>query len=48
MSCVLFTLAAPLPALAAPDIVLADFEGADYGAWKAEGKAFGSGPARWR
>ena len=31
---------------AADDIVLADFEGPDYGAWKAEGTAFGSGPAR--
>ncbi len=34
------------PALAADDIVIADFEGEDYGAWKAEGSAFGSGPAR--
>jgi hypothetical protein len=30
---------------AEPDIVFADFEGPDYGAWKAEGQAFGSGPA---
>lgn len=30
----------------APDIVLGDFEGKDYGPWKAEGKAFGMGPAR--
>ena len=36
------TLAA---AHAADDVVLADFEGADYGAWQAEGAAFGSGPA---
>ena len=28
------------------DIVVADFEGRDYGDWKATGKAFGSGPAR--
>ncbi|NQT86392.1 hypothetical protein HQ560_06475, partial [bacterium] len=28
------------------DIVLADFEGPDYGAWKATGKAFGQAPAR--
>jgi hypothetical protein len=30
---------------AAPDVVLADFEGSDYGAWKKEGTAFGDGPA---
>jgi hypothetical protein len=30
---------------AEPDIVFADFEGPDYGGWKAEGRAFGSGPA---
>ena len=29
-----------------PPIVLADFEQADYGDWKAEGEAFGQGPAR--
>src|SRR5262249_6465690 len=28
-----------------PDIVFADFEGPDYGAWKATGEAFGQGPA---
>jgi non-lysosomal glucosylceramidase len=28
-----------------PKIVLADFEGPDYGDWKAAGQAFGSGPA---
>jgi sucrose-6-phosphate hydrolase SacC (GH32 family) len=28
------------------DIVLADFEGKDYGAWKTTGEAFGSGPAQ--
>lgn len=28
------------------DILIADFEGADYGDWKVEGTAFGSGPAR--
>jgi len=31
---------------AGPDIVLADFEGKDYGAWKATGTAFGTHPAR--
>ena len=29
-----------------PDIVVADFEGDDYGDWKATGTAFGTGPAR--
>ena len=29
-----------------PDIVIADFEGRDYGAWKTTGTAFGSGPAQ--
>jgi len=29
---------------ASDDIVFADFEGPDYGAWKVEGDAFGSGP----
>jgi fructan beta-fructosidase len=31
---------------AAPDIVVADFEGADYGDWKISGDAFGAGPAQ--
>lgn len=30
----------------APDILLADFEGANYAPWTATGSAFGSGPAR--
>ena len=38
--------AASAPALAADDIVIADFEGADYGGWTSTGDAFGSGPAR--
>jgi sucrose-6-phosphate hydrolase SacC (GH32 family) len=29
-----------------PDILIADFEGDDYGAWKTTGEAFGPGPAR--
>src|SRR5690242_19008803 len=29
-----------------PDLLLADFEGKDYGAWKTTGTAFGDGPAR--
>jgi hypothetical protein len=28
------------------DLVMADFEGPDYGDWKVTGEAFGSGPAR--
>ncbi len=32
-------------ATAADDLVIADFDGADYGAWTATGTAFGSGPA---
>jgi fructan beta-fructosidase len=35
-----------LPCRAAEDVVFADFEGSDYGAWKTEGDAFGAGPAR--
>ncbi len=31
---------------AAEDILIADFEGADYGGWKVTGEAFGPGPAR--
>ncbi len=33
-------------AFAAGDILIADFEGEDYGDWKIEGEAFGSGPAQ--
>ncbi|MBD3267501.1 hypothetical protein GF373_12610, partial [bacterium] len=38
----------PLIALAigAEDMVIADFERADYGEWKVEGKAFGDAPAK--
>lgn len=32
-------------AMAAPDILIEDFEHADYGTWKVEGTAFGPGPA---
>ena len=31
---------------AEPDLVIADFEGQDFGAWKSEGEAFGPGPAK--
>ena len=33
-------------ATAADDILIADFEGTNYGNWKVEGKAFGTGPAK--
>lgn len=29
-----------------PDIIIADFEGSDYGNWKVTGQAFGPGPAQ--
>jgi fructan beta-fructosidase len=43
----LLCLLAPLPAPAAgrDDLLLADFEGPDYGDWKTTGEAFGTGPA---
>lgn len=41
---ILFAVAAA--GQAGEDIVLADFEGETYGDWKAEGEAFGKGPAR--
>ena len=49
---VILALATPLlgglgrSANAAEDILIADFEGPDYGAWKTTGEAFGPGPAR--
>src|SRR3989442_15719070 len=43
----LVILTALLPgALDRADILLADFEGEDYGAWKVTGTAFGKGPAK--
>jgi fructan beta-fructosidase len=42
----LLLLAGPLAAAEREDILVADFEGDDYGAWKATGEAFGRGPAR--
>src|SRR5512138_1581429 len=32
--------------IAADDILIADFEGTNYGGWKVTGEAFGPGPAR--
>ena len=43
---VLFLLAVSTVARAAGDIMIADFEGKDYGSWKATGDAFGKAPAR--
>ena len=40
------TAAAPAQDSSRPDVVVADFEGDDYGGWKAEGQAFGDRPAR--
>ena len=48
-SCLLLALLAlATPSLAATDedILISDFEGANYGGWKAEGTAFGTGPAK--
>jgi sucrose-6-phosphate hydrolase SacC (GH32 family) len=42
--CLVALAARCLPA--ADDLLIADFEGPDYGAWKTTGEAFGPGPAR--
>lgn len=42
----LLALAEPSPAGAGEDILISDFEAAGYGDWKAEGTAFGTGPAK--
>ncbi len=42
----LFASAMPSRAIAAEDILINDFEAADYGQWKVEGTAFGPGPAK--
>ncbi len=41
-----FLLILALAAATGDDLLLADFEGRDYGAWTATGTAFGPGPAR--
>lgn len=44
---VALTIVLSTPAtLWAEDLLIADFEGPDYGSWKATGDAFGNGPAR--
>ncbi len=40
-----FTLLAASHARAAEDLLIADFEGPDYGEWQTTGEAFGPGPA---
>ena len=42
----LLALATATVAHAVDDVLIADFEGPDYGAWKVTGEALGSGPAR--
>jgi len=42
----LSVLLAPATLAAGPDILIADFEGDDYGDWTVTGEAFGPGPAR--
>jgi sucrose-6-phosphate hydrolase SacC (GH32 family) len=44
--CLAATLSFASALHAADDLLIADFEGADYGAWKTTGEAFGPGPAR--
>ena len=39
-------LSSPLMGAGDPDILIADFEGSDYGDWKVTGEAFGPHPAR--
>ncbi|MEI7953560.1 MAG: hypothetical protein WCJ66_00195, partial [Verrucomicrobiota bacterium] len=48
LTCLTLLAHAPvLPAQSAnTDVLIQDFEGADYGGWKVEGKAFGAGPAK--
>ena len=46
LTCGLKTIEQPQDADAREPMVLADFEGDDYGDWRVEGDAFGKGPAR--
>ena len=41
-------MSSPLMGAGDSDILIADFEGRDYGDWQVTGKAFGPGPARGR
>ena len=46
VTCLAVCLTLATSALAADDIVVADFEVETYSNWKVEGSAFGTGPAR--
>jgi fructan beta-fructosidase len=46
LACAWWSLPACPPAHAADDILINDFEAADYGQWRVEGEAFGTGPAK--
>jgi len=46
LNCLIITFTCLAPATAQEDILIADFEGGDYGDWKVTGEAFGPGPAR--
>ncbi|MBN8247463.1 MAG: GH32 C-terminal domain-containing protein [Verrucomicrobia bacterium] len=46
MKVILLCLLLGAPLRAAEDLLIADFEGPDYGGWTTTGEAFGSGPAR--
>jgi uncharacterized protein (DUF608 family) len=46
LTCGLKAVEQPQDADAREPIILADFEGGDYGDWRVEGDAFGTGPAR--
>ncbi len=46
VAAILLSLAPTLTAADRPDILVADFEGDDYGDWKTTGEAFGTGPAQ--
>jgi len=46
LSLAFFALAASSPARAQDDILINDFEAADYGDWKVEGEALGTAPAK--
>jgi hypothetical protein len=43
---VALSLLGAAPPVPRPDVLVEDFEGDTYGEWKAEGEAFGKGPAR--
>jgi fructan beta-fructosidase len=46
VSLILFTSPCAGTCFAAEDLLIADFEGSNYAGWKAEGTAFGTGPAK--